>query len=291
MNAPNTTLFAPTNAAFEAAPEVNASDLTAVLSYHVISSFVDGSALAPVAILDSELSDPAWVNLNGSTQVVELLAQGPTVNKVATVLVNNSAYSAESSVAHVIDTVLLPPGLTSDVATASNLTTLVEAVVATNLTTAVNTLPGLTIFAPTNEGFANFLESQNAANLTILNRTDLTVTLLGHVVNGVAYSTDLVDGGMVTMLDGTNYTININTEGEVSVGGARVLIANVLTQNGVVHVIDRVIGGPGPNSGSGLSTGAVIAIVVGVLVVFGLIYVGSKQCKSDDTSGDYVRQN
>jgi uncharacterized surface protein with fasciclin (FAS1) repeats len=288
VNSPNTTLFAPTNDALAAVDVNNETDLTAILSYHVISSFVNGSALAPVAILDSELADPVWVNLNGSAQVVELLAQGPTVNKVATV--NGSLYSLDSSVAHIIDTVLIPPGLTSDIATANNLTTLVDAVVLTNLTTAVNELPSLTIFAPNNEGFANYLESQNGANLTSLNRTDLTWTLLGHVIDGVAYSTDLVDGDNVTMLDNKTYTIEINSEGQVSVGGAKVLVANVLTQNGVVHVIDRVIGGPGPNSG-GLSTGAVIAIVVAVLVVFGLIYVGSKQCKSSDSSGDYVRQN
>lgn len=138
-------------------------------------------------------------------------------------------------VVHVIDGVLtIPPNVTTT-ATEANLTAFLGAVEATNLTSAVNTTPDLTIFAPNNAAFQNI--SSALGNLTVEQAASI---LEYHVINGtVAYSSTLSNGSVPT-LGGGNLTITI-TDGEVFVNRARVVNADILLQNGVLHVIDSVL--------------------------------------------------
>merc|ERR1712083_534699 len=64
--------------------------------------------------------------------------------------------------------------------------------------------------------------------------------LANHVVAAEAFSTDLKDGEKVTTLGGATLTVHIR-EGRVYVANARVEYPNVITANGVVHVIDHVL--------------------------------------------------
>jgi hypothetical protein len=61
-----------------------------------------------------------------------------------------------------------------------------------------------------------------------------------HVINGtVAYSSTLANGTVPT-LGGSNITITI-VDGEVFVNRARVITADILLANGVLHVLDSVL--------------------------------------------------
>jgi uncharacterized surface protein with fasciclin (FAS1) repeats len=117
-------------------------------------------------------------------------------------------------------------------------TTLEAAVVAAGL---VETLSGegpFTVFAPTDAAFAALPAGTVEAVLADIDL--LTAILTYHVVGGTALSTDLTDGMMVTTLNGADVTVTINADG-VFINDAQVIVADILADNGVVHVIDAVL--------------------------------------------------
>jgi transforming growth factor-beta-induced protein len=63
--------------------------------------------------------------------------------------------------------------------------------------------------------------------------------LLYHVVMGAVGSGDLKAGAVPTLLSGKNLTIDLS--GGVKVNGANVTMANIVTKNGVIHVVDKVL--------------------------------------------------
>ena len=120
---------------------------------------------------------------------------------------------------------------------AGSFTTLVNAVQAAGL---VETLKGegpFTVFAPTDDAFAKIPKDQLEA--LIANKTQLTAVLTYHVVPGKVMSTDLTNGMIVKTIQGGNLTIN-TTDG-VMVNDAKVVQADIVTSNGVIHAIDAVL--------------------------------------------------
>ena len=141
--------------------------------------------------------------------------------------------------------------------------TLIEAADEAGLTTlvsAVRAIPGLeaslqdqsaiTVFAPTNDAFANALTAFGARDLnelvTKLGGAQNLQTVLGfHVVPAVAFSRNLNENNLFTTLAGQTLRVT-STPGSVTVTDAagnvaRVIQADVQIENGVVHVIDRVL--------------------------------------------------
>ncbi len=150
---------------------------------------------------------------------------------------------ADNGVVHVIDAVLLPPAPETNtvvdiIVNSEDHTTLEAAVVAAGL---VETLSGdgpFTVFAPTDAAFAALPDGTVEAVLADIDL--LTAILTYHVVGGTTLSTDLMDGMSVATLNGESVTVTINTEG-VFINDAKVILADVLADNGVVHVIDAVL--------------------------------------------------
>ena len=69
----------------------------------------------------------------------------------------------------------------------------------------------------------------------------LTSILTHHVASGSVMSTDLSDDGMmVTTLNGTELMVTINDNG-VMIDNAMVTVADIMADNGVVHVINAVL--------------------------------------------------
>jgi hypothetical protein len=124
----------------------------------------------------------------------------------------------------------------SSTATAANLTKLVSALGTAELVSTLDGLKDVTVFAPSDAAFTN-IESA----LPGLSKEQLTSILTYHVVNGtVAYSPSLTDDQKVRTLNGAEVTISIE-DGSVFVNSAKVVLADVLVANGVVHVIDNVL--------------------------------------------------
>lgn len=120
---------------------------------------------------------------------------------------------------------------------AGSFNTLVSAVQAAEL---VDTLKGdgpFTVFAPTDESFAKIPADQ--IEVLLANKTQLTEVLTYHVVPGEVMARDLENGMMVETLQGGYLSIN-TTEG-VMVNDAKVIQADIICTNGVIHVIDTVL--------------------------------------------------
>lgn len=136
---------------------------------------------------------------------------------------------------HVIDGVLTIPPVVSGISQEAGLSAFLGAVNASNLTKAVNTTPNLTIFAPNNAAFRDI-----SSALDGLTAEEIASILQYHVINGtLAYSSTLTNGSVPT-IGGEDVTITI-TDGEVFVNRARVISADILISNGVLHVIDSVL--------------------------------------------------
>jgi len=248
--ATNFTVFAPTDVAFAALPSnLTPEQIAATLQYHVSAAGkFESGALAPVNIVPTLLTGPASVvNLNGTAQVlnVQRSVTGVVTVNTASTVVRADVNSANDGVAHVVDAVVGIPADVVSVATAAGLTSLLDAVVYAGLAPTVANTPSLTIFAPTNAGFEAFASSLGVPNVTSLNVSVVEDVLKQHVVGAVTYSTELFDGQVIESVQGAKWNVTISA-GVVRVGGAIVEKTNVQIQNGVVHVIDRVLGGPAP---------------------------------------------
>ena len=141
-------------------------------------------------------------------------------------------------------------GTITDIASQQeSLTTLVSALQATGLDAALTGDGPYTVLAPTNAAFDAFLASINATSLEDIPVDLLTYVLLNHVIVGDLESNSLSSGYANTQAisdaSNTNMSIYINTDNGVNFNGvSNVITADVAATNGVVHVVDAVIGLP-----------------------------------------------
>ncbi len=124
---------------------------------------------------------------------------------------------------------------------ADNVTTLVAAVKAAAL---VETLSGpgpFTVFAPTNDAFAKLPAGTVDTLLKAESKDKLTGILTYHVVSGTYMASDLKDGMTLKTVNGGEITLT-EKDGKWWINGtAQVEIADVVSSNGVTHVIDSVL--------------------------------------------------
>merc|ERR1711865_1253109 len=243
------TVFAPTNEAFAKLPAAtlthlldpaNVKELDAVLTYHVVAG---GAAFS------KDLTDGEKIKTVEGQDVTASIYMGNRVfiNKA---LVTTADISASNGVIHIIDTVLsLPPApapvptkniveLASSVA---DLSTLVTALVAGKLTTALSGKGPFTVFAPTNEAFAALPKATLAHLLDPKNIKELQLVLEYHVISGAAiHAADLKSFQTAKTLEGQAVTI-VKRNGDILVDKSKVITADVDATNGVVHIIDAVL--------------------------------------------------
>merc|ERR1719440_2611822 len=164
------TVFAPTNEAFAKLPAdllnkllepKNIKQLQSVLEYHVVSG---------AAVYSKDLQPRNNVKtLEGESLVVVISSGQVMINQQAKV--TTADVDATNGVVHIIDTVLIPPSMQTT-STSKNivelavgvedLSTLVTALKAGNLVSALEATGPFTVFAPTNEAFAKVPKDQLA---------------------------------------------------------------------------------------------------------------------------------
>ncbi len=123
---------------------------------------------------------------------------------------------------------------------AKQFSTLVAAVQAAGL---VETLKGegpFTVFAPTDEAFGKLPEGTVATLLKPENKEKLIAVLTYHVVPGKVMAADVVKLSKAKTVQGNEVTITV-ADGGVKVDKANVIKTDIVTSNGVIHVIDAVI--------------------------------------------------
>jgi uncharacterized surface protein with fasciclin (FAS1) repeats len=243
------TVFAPTDAAFEALGSetingllADVDALTNVLLYHV----VNGAAVD--SITATSLLGQTVEMFNEDTTVIDIRDGELFINdsKVITKDIGTT-----NGIIHVIDAVLLPPadepvGTITDVAVADGrFTTLVAALQATGLDSVLaDETATYTVFAPTDDAFAAL--GQETIDGLLADTDTLSDILLYHVLADQAVDAETaltLDGSSVEMANGDSVTLTVDGD-RLFINEAEVIITDVTAANGIIHVIDAVLTPP-----------------------------------------------
>ncbi len=248
------TVFAPTDAAFtslattlgfaSAEAMVTALDgptLAKILQYHVLparksaADLVAGSGTeATLYTYDGAATTLALDTTAGVKLTDEVLTQAT---------VTTADVPASNGVIHVIDKVLVPPGVLNVVQMAQlnpAFSTLVGAVVDADLAgTLSDATATYTVFAPTDAAFEAI-----ASTVASLTTQQLTDVLLYHVLDSQVLAADIPFGTPVATVLGQNITIDAGTPPTITDTTdtpAGIVATDVRASNGVIHVIDKVL--------------------------------------------------
>ena len=232
------TVFAPTDDAFAKLPAgtidellkpENKQKLTDILLYHVVSGKVMAADVVKLSEAETVLGQDVMVKVD----------MGKVYINDAEVIITD--VKASNGVIHVIDTVLLPKSDIVETAIADGrFTTLAAALGAADL---VDTLKGegpFTVFAPTDDAFAKLPAGTIDELLKPENKQKLTDILLYHVVSGKVLAADVVTLTEAETVLGQKVMIKV-VDGKVYINDSQVIITDILTSNGVIHVIDAVL--------------------------------------------------
>ena len=117
--------------------------------------------------------------------------------------------------------------------------TLVSALQAADLVTALQGKGPFTVFAPNNAAFAKLPPGALDDLLKPANKKKLVDILKNHVAQGKITSAE-IKSGRLKMLNGERVQVAVDN-GRVNFGDAQVLRADITASNGVIHVIDTVV--------------------------------------------------
>jgi uncharacterized surface protein with fasciclin (FAS1) repeats len=134
-------------------------------------------------------------------------------------------------------TINASPTIVNLLISSGNLTTFATAAKAADLSDALMNKGRFTVFVPTDDAFKKL--APGAFEALLKDHAKLKAVLRYHIVSGHLLTEDLKSGEMVT-LQGLTLTAAVSGA-EVQVNKARVIRANMVAANGVVHAIDSVI--------------------------------------------------
>ncbi len=136
----------------------------------------------------------------------------------------------------------VPTSLSETLDTFSELSTLVDALAAANLTSQLDGA-AVTIFAPTNAAFDAFLANAGVASVNDLPIGDLRNVLLNHVIDGVVGSFDLTNGYVSTLADAQGFpaSMKVDVDALSLNNSANITSVDIDGLTGVIHVVDQVI--------------------------------------------------
>ncbi len=262
----NLTVFAPTNAAFAGlpAPFNNATNignitdaaqiafLKNVLLYHVLgaevfSSQISNGPSSAVTIKPAGISNDNTVYLSKTFGFIRVNGNSDVIR---------ANINATNGVIHVINKVLLFPTQTIAAIAIPNpdLSTLVAALVKTNLAGVFAGSGDFTVFAPTNAAFAQLpAPFKTAASINAITDAATIAALANilkyHVVGSRVFAWDLgIFKRITTIANAPNNKIttilgfnNGWVKGDNNTSYAQITPADILATNGVVHLINKVL--------------------------------------------------
>lgn len=245
------TVFAPTDDAFALLGQdtidallADTDTLSDILTYHVISGEVDSATAISLAGTTVEMvnGDSIGLSLDGDSLLVN----------TATVVITD--IQTDNGIIHVLDAVLLPPAemveptqnIVETAVANGSFNTLVAALQATDLDVVLaDESTMFTVFAPTDDAFA--LIGEETINTLLANPDVLSNILLQHVIAGSAVSSVSaysLNGAMVETASMASIPLTINSATDMlTFGGANIIMKDIYTTNGVIHVIDAVVVG------------------------------------------------
>ncbi len=268
------TVFAPTNAAFEdllddlgvaSLNDIDVPTLRTILLNHVVSG-VNLAANLSNGYIETQATGAASATKNLNMYVN--VDNGVRLNGISSVVTPNVL--ASNGVVHVVDAVITLPTLVTFATADPNFSTLVTALTdltpATDFVAVLSTAAGsttagftapFTVFAPTNAAFGLLADEIAPQTIPGLGETTLTNVLLYHVSPGNTLYSALTPNGNTTVstalgtsntftvtLPGTNGNIANTTDQSNRSGG--IVAVDVQANNGVIHVLNRVLLPPSP---------------------------------------------
>ena len=258
------TVFAPNNDAFAAllaAEEVEtldalvdkiggAEELAAILQAHVVADSLPADLLAAQDYQTLNENETLTITTEGAAVFVNG-AQVLTANILAS-----------NGVVHIIDSVvnlpMAPPAgnaatVVDTIAAREDLSSLEAALTTAGLVEPLQAEGPFTVFAPNNDAFAALLAAQEVTTLdelvAKLGIEAVTDILQAHVVAESLTSDAIFDKNVFTTLNGATLTITAEG-GNLLVNGATIVEPDLVTGNGVVHIIDQVINVSAANTGA-----------------------------------------
>lgn len=254
------TVFAPSNAAFEALPAgtlesllkpENKEKLKAILLYHVAA----GELRAKDVLSKSSIAtaqgksvsvDPKSVMINKSSIVkTDILATNGVAHEIDAVLLPPSDQSQDSmaSAPSELDSVskemiATSKSLTATLAAEPRFSILVAAVQAAGLAETLSSSGPFTVFAPSNKAFEALPAGTLESLLKPENKEKLKSILLYHVAAGSLKAADVLQKQSIATAQGKSVTINAAM---VKVNSSSIIKTDILASNGIVHEIDAVL--------------------------------------------------
>lgn len=254
LKAGNLTLFAPNDAAFQAAglssesaiKALSKEQVRAIILYHVLNAPVSASAIPSgqnsvetagkgVAFINKATDGTIHINSAKLTQTDIAVANGylHVIDRVLT-----------PSVGNLLTTIQNNPSLTFLSAAIKRISASNPTLLATlNNSSSTNTV---TVFAPNDAAFRADGRYATIAAIEATNPQNLANALLYHITSGVLFSNQLQTGSINSLLSGSKFTLTA-TSGLITVKGnknnsvATVKQADIPTSNGVIHIIDQVL--------------------------------------------------
>lgn len=246
------TILAPTNDAFADFLTANnfasLNDVPVDVLQQVLLNHVIGGNLQSTDLTTGFAATSATSAATGQPMSIYIdTSNGVTFNGVSSVI--NANVQTTNGTVHVVDAVIGLPTVVDLAVAADATSTLVSAVVEADLATTLSGEGPFTVLAPTNDAFGQFLADNNLAGLEDIPAQLLKKTLLNHVIGASLQSTDLSTGyantSAMSAAGGNNMSIYINTSNGVTFNGiSNVIAANINANNGVIHLVDRVVAVP-----------------------------------------------
>ncbi|CAH1000652.1 hypothetical protein LEM8419_01786 [Neolewinella maritima] len=240
------TVFAPTDAAFQAAgvdlAALSDAELTNILAYHVLSGTVirDGD----IASGRSTQSSFNTSNPGGAALPLTFDNDGSTIRINDMANVTGDRIQAVNGSIYAIDMLLMPPSIVDGAVLDGRFTTLITALERTGLDDVLSDTGAYTVFAPTDAAFTAL-----GRDLDLITEEELREILLYHVIGANILAAD-IPGGM-------SFQTTLNTEGPdesplsllINSAGDSVMInqssnvvaTDVIATNGVIHAVDMVL--------------------------------------------------
>jgi uncharacterized surface protein with fasciclin (FAS1) repeats len=181
---------------------------------------------------------------NKTTETTTTTDMATTVDSTA--MMTDSARMAKPE-GVMVDGVAMTPdkNIVQNAVQASSVTTLVKAVQAAGLDGTLSGPGPFTVFAPTNAAFDKLPKGALDGLLKPESKDKLKGVLTYHVIAGRLLAQDLKDGQKLTTVNGQQLTV-MAKDGKVMISNGKdapvnVATADVISSNGVTHVIDGVL--------------------------------------------------
>lgn len=231
--------------------------LRSIFKYHFLNTTIfSGDIPEGDNFLPTLMTESRYVNLGeNESQIVNVRrrkgarceCRGPGCNCAAvtvnfgvpgwrqnTASVVKADIPCHKGVVHIVDKVLWFPRYASQTLTEGWAGAMLAALSSSGQQALVDTTSNVTVFVPTNNALEAALGGgpPDAAALKDIIET--------HVAKGSLFASDILSKDSLDMYNGKTVSIE-KSNGDVFVGGAKVILPNVILRNGVMHVLDKVL--------------------------------------------------